>query len=77
MLLQTLPSSLRTDYFRDEVDLQPSPFHTSNVQIKKLRLEDHKKAVMEGRDDGIEESLWDEEELVLWLSKWKNYHLIK
>lgn len=55
MLLQTLPSSLRTDYFRDEVDLQPSPFHTSNVQIKKLRLEDHKKAVMEGRDDGIEE----------------------
>lgn len=28
-------------------------------------------------DDGVEESLWDEEELVLWLSKWKNYHLIK
>lgn len=28
-------------------------------------------------DDGIEESLWDEEELVLWFSKWKNYHLIK
>ena len=55
MLLQTLPSSLRTDYFRDEVDLRPSPFHTSNFQIKKLRLEDHKKAVMEGRDDGIEE----------------------
>lgn len=23
--------------------------------MKKLRLEDHKKAVMEGRDDGIEE----------------------
>jgi len=28
-------------------------------------------------DDGIEDSLWDKEELVLWLSKWKNYHLIK